>query len=54
VANQPGNHRQPWTPAQDKELKHLAAGNTPTRGIGVKLGRTEDAGSLEPEARTEA
>jgi hypothetical protein len=43
MAKQPKNHRQPWTPAADKQLKQLAAGNTPTRVIGLKLGRTEDA-----------
>jgi hypothetical protein len=29
--------------AQDKKLRQLARGNTPTPVIGVKLGRTEDA-----------
>jgi hypothetical protein len=43
MAKQPKNHRQPWTPAADKQLKQLAAGNTPTRVMGLKLGRTEDA-----------
>jgi hypothetical protein len=43
MAKQPKNHGQAWTPAQDKQLKDLAKGNTPTRVIGVKLGRTEDA-----------
>ncbi len=32
-----------WTPAQVKELRQLAKENTPTRVIGLKLGRTEDA-----------
>lgn len=32
-----------WTPGQEKQLKELAEGNTPTRVIGLKLGRTEDA-----------
>lgn len=39
----PSNHGKPWTPAQNKELKDLANGNTPTRVIGLKLGRTEDS-----------
>lgn len=43
MAKQPPKHRQPWTPSDDKQLKQLAAGNTPTRVIGIKLGRTEDA-----------
>jgi hypothetical protein len=35
--------RQPWTSADDAALRRLAAGNTPTRVIGLKLGRSEDA-----------
>ena len=34
---------KPWTPAERAELKNLAAGNTPTRVIGLKLGRSEAA-----------
>ena len=37
------NSRKPWTLAAVKQMRELAAGNTPTRVIGVKLGRTEDA-----------
>lgn len=32
-----------WTLTQVKELRQLAKENTPTRVIGLKLGRTEDA-----------
>lgn len=32
-----------WSSADEKQLKKLAKGNTPTRVIGLKLGRTEDA-----------
>ncbi len=39
----PSNHRQPWTPAADKQLRDLAKQNTPTRAIGLKTGRTPDA-----------
>lgn len=39
----PTNHGKPWTPAADKQLKQLAAGNTPTRVIGLKMGRTPGA-----------
>lgn len=28
-----------WTPAEEKQLKALAKENTPTRVIGLKLGR---------------
>jgi hypothetical protein len=37
------NSGQPWTPQQHYELMNLASINTPTRVIGLKLGRTEDA-----------
>ena len=32
-----------WTPTQVKQLRQLASRNTPTRVIGLKLGRTENA-----------
>jgi hypothetical protein len=32
-----------WTRTQQQQLKELAKENTPTRVIGVKLQRTEDA-----------
>jgi hypothetical protein len=32
-----------WTPQQDAQLRSLAAGNTPTRVIGLKSGRTPGA-----------
>lgn len=32
-----------WTPTQVKQLRQLASQNTPTRVIGLKLGRTENA-----------
>lgn len=37
------NTGKPYTPADVKQLKQLAAQNTPTRVIGLKMGRTEDA-----------
>lgn len=37
------NSGNAWTPAERKELRNLAAQNTPTRVIGVKLGRTPGA-----------
>jgi hypothetical protein len=43
MAKQPSNHGKPWTPTADNALRKLAAGNTPTRVIGLKLGRTEDS-----------
>lgn len=35
------NAGKKWTPEEVKKLKQLAAGNTPTRVIGLKLGRPE-------------
>jgi hypothetical protein len=37
------NSGKPWTSADEKQLKQLAKENTPTRVIGLKLGRTENA-----------
>jgi len=35
--------REPWDRADVQTLKQLAGQNTPTRVIGLKLGRTETA-----------
>lgn len=43
MAKKPSNHHQEWTAAQTRELGRLADGNTPTRVIGLKLGRTPAA-----------
>jgi len=37
------NSGQPWSSQDRAALRHLAAQNTPTRVIGLKLGRTESA-----------
>jgi hypothetical protein len=37
------NSGQPWTPAAQAQLKTLAAQNTPTRVIGLKMGRSPGA-----------
>lgn len=37
------NTGKPWTPADNQQLRQLTRENTPTRVIGLKLGRTEDA-----------
>lgn len=39
----PPNSGKQWTPSQDAQLRREAAGNTPTRVIGLHLGRSEDA-----------
>ncbi|MEH6413833.1 hypothetical protein [Pseudomonas sp. CGJS7] len=43
MAKKPANHGKDWTPAQTKQLRELARENTPTRVMGLKLGRTESA-----------
>ena len=43
MPKKPPNAGRPWTPSQDKQLRKEAAGNTPTRVIGLHLGRSEDA-----------
>ena len=37
------NSGKPWTTTDVRQLRTLAKGNTPTRVIGIKLGRTPDA-----------
>jgi hypothetical protein len=37
------NSGNAWTVQEVQQLRQLAAENTPTRVIGLKLGRTEDA-----------
>lgn len=43
MAKTPSHSGLRWTPSQDAQLRREAAGNTPTRIIGVHLGRSEDA-----------
>ncbi|NWG27040.1 MAG: hypothetical protein HXY48_00750 [Ignavibacteriaceae bacterium] len=37
------NSGKTWTSSEVSNLRHLAKENTPTRVIGLKLGRTEDS-----------
>ena len=37
------NSGKPWSPAEVKQVRDLAKGNTPTRVIGLKMGRSEGA-----------
>jgi hypothetical protein len=37
------NTGKPWSPSDQRALRDLARQNTPTRVIGLKLGRTEGA-----------
>lgn len=41
MAKYESNAGKHWTPAEVKQLKQMASGNTPTRVIGLKLGRPE-------------
>ncbi|MFN3650417.1 MAG: hypothetical protein ACK47B_12640 [Armatimonadota bacterium] len=41
MSKDPANKGKAWTPAEVERLKQLAKENTPTRVIGLKLGRTE-------------
>ena len=43
MAKSTRNTGNPWTPAEVKQLRQEAKGNTPTRVMGVKHGRTENA-----------
>lgn len=43
MAKKPANQGKQWTPAEVRQLEKLADQNTPTRVIGLKLGRSEDA-----------
>jgi hypothetical protein len=43
LAKTPPNHGKPWTSKDEHRLEDLTEGNTPTRLIAHKLGRTEDA-----------
>lgn len=37
------NTGKPWTPQEKRDLTSFASQNTPTRVIGLKLGRTPEA-----------
>lgn len=43
MAKAPSNHGKQWNNAQVSELRKLAQQNTPTRVMGIKLGRTPEA-----------
>ena len=43
MTKKPANSGKVWTKQEIKELKDLAKKNTPTRVIGIKLERSEDA-----------
>lgn len=43
MAKAPKNSGNPWTKDDVRQLKTLVKENTPTRVIGLKMGRTEDS-----------
>jgi len=43
MAKPPSNHGKSWTPADVKQLKAEVKENTPTRVLGLHLGRTPQA-----------
>jgi hypothetical protein len=43
MAKTPANHGKSWSTNDDRQLQQLAKGNTPTRLIGLKMGRTPGA-----------
>ena len=43
MGKDPKNHGKAWTDSDVAKLHDLADGNTPTRVIGLKMGRTEDS-----------
>jgi hypothetical protein len=52
MAKKPANHQEAWTPKDVRELEKLAVQNTPTRVIGLKLGRTP--GAVQQKASQES
>jgi hypothetical protein len=42
-SKKPPNHGKSWTSSDVKQLKQLAGQNTPTRVIGLKMGRSPSA-----------
>ncbi len=43
MPKKPPKSNQPWTKQEVKQLKEFAKGNTPTRVIGLKMGRSPGA-----------
>ncbi|WP_083852417.1 hypothetical protein [Pseudoxanthomonas sp. GW2] len=47
MAKVPSNSGKTWTKSDVQQLEKLAAGNTPTRVIGLKMGRSAAAVSAK-------
>ncbi|GJE26246.1 hypothetical protein [Methylobacterium organophilum] len=51
MAKKPTNSGKEWSPSEVRQLKELAKGNTPTRVIGLKMGRSP--GAIQSKASEE-
>lgn len=51
MAKTPANSGKGWSSSDVRQLKQLAKGNTPTRVIGLKMGRS--AGAVQSKASSE-
>ncbi|MBP32418.1 hypothetical protein [Methylobacterium sp.] len=51
MAKKPTNSGKGWSATDVRQLKQLAKGNTPTRVIGLKMGRT--AAAVQSKASAE-
>ena len=43
MSKRPSHHNEPWSTQDVRQLGRLADQNTPTRVIGLRLGRTHEA-----------
>lgn len=43
MTKQPKNHGKQWTPENIQQMNRLIKHNTPTRVMGIKLGRTPES-----------
>lgn len=43
MAKSPPRHNKPYSPTENAKIKDLAKANTPTRVLGLKIGRTPRA-----------
>lgn len=51
MPKKPSNHGKAWSGSENQTLKKLAAQNTPTRVIGLKMGRTPGAVQSQASAK---
>lgn len=51
MSKKPTNHGKSWSGSDNQTLKKLASQNTPTRVIGLKMGRTPEAVQSQASAK---